>query len=444
MGDSSEAATSRFITSGPIALVTVDMDSVIAFANGAACELLERDLEGVRFLDLVHPDDRRRVAAGSTATVDPRTIRRRRGAVWRMVLPDGSALEVLAHTARAEIDGVLYGQIGFLPAPPRLAVLKALEAVAGAKPLDETLEILIDGIRTDESGIAVNWVAPDGAVHIFGNLDPILAGVDGRGNRDRDPASVWFEAAAQKSPARREELDSVRPEVAAAAEAAGYRAVCVSPITDPASGLALLYVNWVPHPSHLDYVEQTFADVLADVLRIALERADHGRQLHEAAHHDQLTGLANRRAFFPVLADAIAEGAASVLYLDLDEFKPVNDRLGHDVGDLILIGVAERLSAFAPATAMVARLGGDEFAIALPGDDGHGARAVAERLVAEIGKPFDLPGHGDVSIGVSVGFASTDSAGDADPNSLLLAADEALRRAKGEGKGTWVRARRPG
>jgi diguanylate cyclase (GGDEF)-like protein len=205
--------------------------------------------------------------------------------------------------------------------------------------------------------------------------------------------------------ARRDRLDVLRPDVAAAARAGGYEAVCVSPIPDPATGLELLYINWVRHPSHLDYVEQTFADVLADVLRFALERADHSRQLEHAANHDQLTGLVNRRAFFPALAEALGHGVASVLYLDLDHFKPVNDRLGHDAGDLVLVAVAQRLSACAPGNATVARLGGDEFAIAVPGDDGRGAQELSERLVAELPQPFDLEDYGKVSVGVSIGYA---------------------------------------
>jgi len=442
MDDPRAAATTKFLATGPVGVLTISMDAVVVFANEAACEYLERDPAGLAYAELIYPDDRARMAAGDKAMASRTVKRRGRGAIWRMVLPDGRALEILGNSAFVEIEGQYYGQLGFLPAPPRLAVLKTLETVAAARPLDETFVTLVDGIATDESGIAINWVDTDGSVRTFGNVDGVLAGLDALGGRDDDGASPWSEAARQGTVARRDQLDALLPDVAAAARAGGYEAVCVSPIPDPATGLELLYINWVRHPSHLDYVEQTFADVLADVLRIALERADHSRQLEHAANHDQLTGLVNRRAFFPALAEALGQGTASVLYLDLDHFKPVNDRLGHDAGDLVLVAVAERLSACAPGNATVARLGGDEFAIAIPGDDGRGAQELSERLVAELPQPFDLEDYGKVSVGVSIGYAVTDGSSGDDPHVLMLAADEALRAAKGEGKGTWVRARR--
>jgi diguanylate cyclase (GGDEF)-like protein len=133
-----------------------------------------------------------------------------------------------------------------------------------------------------------------------------------------------------------------------------------------------------------------------------------------------------------------------VLYLDLDGFKPVNERLGHAAGDEVLVAVAERLRACAPATAQVARLGGDEFAIVVPDDDGTVAEAVAERIVRAVAEPLEVGRDGEISVGVSVGYSVTDGTAPTDPNALLLAADDALRAAKGSGKGTWMRAPGPG
>ena len=357
-----------------------------------------------------------------------------------MLLADGGSVEVLTQARVLPVDGRSYLQIGFLPAPPRLTVLDTLHDVAAGRPLSHTFARLMDGIVSDVAGMAINWVDPDGRLHVFGNLPPVLAGVGEDGRRDTDPETPWWRAEEAGEPAEQVSLDGLRPAVGDAAAAAGFVACCVSPVPDPATGQALLYVNWVRDASMLAYVRQTFADVLADVLHVALVRAEDARRLHHAAHHDHLTGLANRGAFFDALTAAIGRGPVSVLYLDLDGFKLVNDRFGHDAGDQVLVSVAERLEACVPEDALVARLGGDEFAIVVPGDDGTVAEALAVRVVESVGRPFALEGAGEVAVGVSVGCSVTDGQEPTDATSLVAAADEALRTAKGDGKGTWVRA----
>jgi len=129
-----------------------------------------------------------------------------------------------------------------------------------------------------------------------------------------------------------------------------------------------------------------------------------------------------------------------VLYLDLDGFKPVNERFGHDAGDHVLVAVAERLRSLMPPGAVLARLGGDEFVIVVPDDDGSIAEALADRLVRRLPEPIQLEHYGETSVGVSVGFSVTSESHPGEPKDLMLAADQALRNAKGRGKGTWMRA----
>lgn len=428
-----------FVAAGPIGLLTFDMKARVVHANDAAASILRRDPTGTSVTDLLHPDDLARILAASQITSWDQSTRHP-GSVWRVLLPDGASLEVLARTSALEVEGVTYIQMGFLPAPPRLAVLGALEDVAAGRPLATTFAGLMAGLATDIAGMAINWVDPNGEVHLFGNLGPALGGLTGDGDRDFDSRNPWTEAAASGRSAERTSLEGLPSEVAEAAQAAGYVACCVSPVADPATGQALLYVNWVRDASILAYVRQTFADVLADVLQVALVRAEDARQLHFAAHHDRLTGLANRGAFFDALTAAIARGPVSVLYLDLDGFKLVNDEFGHDAGDQVLVSVAERLEACVPTGALVARLGGDEFAIVVPGDDGSMADALAVRVVDAVGQAFVLERYGEIAVGVSVGSSVTDGHAPTDANDLVVAADEALRFAKGDGKGTWVRA----
>jgi diguanylate cyclase (GGDEF)-like protein len=153
------------------------------------------------------------------------------------------------------------------------------------------------------------------------------------------------------------------------------------------------------------------------------------------ANHDVLTGLPNRRAFLDQLDDAIATakpGTLAVLLMDLDGFKDVNDRLGHPVGDALLVAFAERLRRSLPARALPARLGGDEFAVLLTAAGDVEAR---DRLVHVLRRRLSEPltiGEFPISVDASIGIAvaPTDGATSAD---LVHSADIAMYRAKRRG-----------
>jgi diguanylate cyclase (GGDEF)-like protein len=156
------------------------------------------------------------------------------------------------------------------------------------------------------------------------------------------------------------------------------------------------------------------------------------------AHHDALTGLPNRALFQARLEQAIAssipEQALAVLYLDLDQFKTINDSLGHPFGDALLAAVARRLRDTVRHTDTVARLGGDEFAIVhcgLPSDGS--ATDFAGRLVRDLGAPYTIDSC-EILIGVSIGVSHAPLDG-TDPDQLMKYADLALRNAKQEGRG---------
>jgi diguanylate cyclase (GGDEF)-like protein len=169
------------------------------------------------------------------------------------------------------------------------------------------------------------------------------------------------------------------------------------------------------------------------------ERRRNEDRIAHMAHHDALTAMPNRVLFHARLREALARGRRgecfSVLYLDLDQFKAVNDTLGHSVGDALLRAVSDRLLAEVRDTDTVARLGGDEFAILQTGtDQPRQASVLAERLIASLGAPYQIDGH-QVDIGVSIGIAMAEEGEDSD--TLLKNADLALYRAKADGRGTW-------
>jgi diguanylate cyclase len=156
------------------------------------------------------------------------------------------------------------------------------------------------------------------------------------------------------------------------------------------------------------------------------------RRAHEA-NHDGLTHLLNRRTFDHHLSGFLASNSddvrGAILLLDLDGFKEINDRLGHQTGDMVLLGIAEQLTRSAPDSAIVARLGGDEFALLIP-DVGSDAStmAIVEQLRTELTRPIVVDGF-PLSVGVSIGLAFAPTHGRT-PEDLLSAADVAMYRAK--------------
>jgi diguanylate cyclase (GGDEF)-like protein len=170
------------------------------------------------------------------------------------------------------------------------------------------------------------------------------------------------------------------------------------------------------------------------------ERRQAEARMAHMARHDALTNLPNRVLFREKLEAALAHvrrgQMLALLCLDLDQFKAVNDTLGHPIGDSLLRAVAERLAMSARETDTVARLGGDEFAIvqtaiARPTE----ATALAGRLIELLNAPFDVDGH-QIVIGTSIGITFAPQDGD-DPDQLLRCADLALYRAKVDGRGIY-------
>ncbi len=170
------------------------------------------------------------------------------------------------------------------------------------------------------------------------------------------------------------------------------------------------------------------ADSLRDTL---VERERLQSRLEHEANHDALTGLANRRCFTD--ATRARGGDGVVLFIDLDRFKEVNDRLGHGAGDEVLRTVASRLVGSLRSDDLVARLGGDEFATLLAATPPAEVGEVAARLLTAIREPIVLASGSEVRIDASVGTA-TERHDDAGPVDLLRDADAAMYEAKRAGR----------
>ncbi|MEV6847744.1 EAL domain-containing protein [Actinoplanes sp. NPDC051411] len=182
---------------------------------------------------------------------------------------------------------------------------------------------------------------------------------------------------------------------------------------------------------------------LVITLRDVTERRRLERELTHQAFHDGLTGLANRVLFADRLQHALARAArdgsvVGVLFIDLDDFKIVNDTLGHAVGDQLLIAVAERISGALRADDTAARLGGDEFACLIENVwDPNAVEDTAQRILTALGEPVPADGGQTLYAVASIGITTTPEADTADE--LLRQADLALYVAKGAGKNQWRR-----
>ena len=218
------------------------------------------------------------------------------------------------------------------------------------------------------------------------------------------------------------------------------------------SGDVVGYLSWRPFQPGKSVLHATLPSVgviaaLIFIATIALTNAirrrseklsESRRQLNHLALHDPLTGLANRTQFGQTLEQCLSSAPedqkTSVLFVDLDRFKAVNDTFGHPVGDRLLMLVAERMREILPS-ALIARIGGDEFNILLHNTDEQTIADVCGRIVKNLHEPFTIDGR-HISIGASVGASSL--CGAVDPFELTRQADIALYHAKAAGRNTYA------
>jgi diguanylate cyclase (GGDEF)-like protein len=319
------------------------------------------------------------------------------------------------------------------------------------------LQALVDvGARLDDVGDPVHQarIVLDGLAQRFGFQRGLLVGASDekiivlatRGVADVPTAALEPDAIVVKAWARREPLPVRRidPERNRLVHWAfpNARNLLVAPMVADGRPVGAIVVE---HQSRGIFgVERRVTSVLSQFAAVAalnLRNAVLLRSVQDLAERDSLTGAANRRTFQrtleqilgPTPRPATRTPVSAVLFIDLDDFKVVNDTLGHGVGDELLVAVTERISGLVRQGDLVARLGGDEFAI-LTDDDAelHRSRAMAERLVRDLRVPY-LIGDEPISVTASIGIASarqaTESASD-----VVRNADVAMYMAKANGK----------
>ena len=437
-------------------------DGAVTFVNEAYARyfgLSVDELEGEPHVPFIPEDDRERVidAIRSLGPDTPSVTLEH-----RMVRPDG-ALRWHEWTHRVVLDGrgevVGYGALGRDITEQREAEAlvadqaRILEMIARGAPLEDTFTELCEVVEAHAPDVVCSVSVvhdanadvlctgaapslPEGFVHA---LDGLRIG----------PRSASCGTAAHLGEAvvvTDVATDPLWEEFRELAMSHGIRSAWSSPITTSAEGRVLgtlcLYSREPASPSRR---HEQLVEMVVHHAAIAIERKRFEAQLAHQAHHDPLTRLPNRVLFMEFLVLALARArryrsTIAVLFLDLDRFKVVNDSLGHDAGDKLLVALGERLRSVIRPGDTVARFGGDEFTILC--EDLSGPQAtqqaveVAERLLDVIHQPFLLEGD-EHFLSASIGIALARS-GDDPPDALLRDADAAMYQAKERGKGRWA------
>jgi diguanylate cyclase (GGDEF)-like protein len=240
-------------------------------------------------------------------------------------------------------------------------------------------------------------------------------------------------------------VDDVRllpPEARADREAferAGIGAIYCTPVFVRGRLRAGLRLDRMGASQHWDAELAAVAKVVGELLATSLERREGDRRLRHQARHDALTGLPNRYALRDSLDERLAHGSTmssvALYYVDLDDFKRVNDMLGHGAGDEVLIEAARRLRERGGPGATVARVGGDEFVLVTPSSVDASPFPLARRLVEDFEAPIEVHGR-KLATSCSVGVALAPRDGGT-PDAILRAADLALHAAKARGGNRW-------
>jgi len=360
----------------------------------------------------IHPDDREAVLVGDVAAADPGTARRFE---YRLFRRDGQVIWVLDDIALTQSEGGQPLLQGLL-----IDITSAKLAEEALRASEEQQRMIIETasyafVAIDGAGRVVEWNRQ--AEETFGRPREEAIGADlteliippAQRQAHHDGMRRYMATGEGRILSRRMELDALHRD--------GHQFPVELTIWPVQSGDSIRF------------------NALIDDITARKELEE---QLRHQALHDSLTGLANRALFSDRVQHAldrsrVLESSLAVLFLDLDDFKTINDSLGHGAGDQLLIAVARRLERTLRPGDTASRLGGDEFAILLEDALTETPQAVATRIHDAFERPFAVQGK-QVLVHTSIGIA-LDSAAAATPDELLRNADLAMYVAKQRGKG---------
>jgi diguanylate cyclase (GGDEF)-like protein/PAS domain S-box-containing protein len=349
----------------------------------------------------------------------------------------GEAFLVTASPESELFAAVRNGQLDLIVTVGPLLILMVLLAAAFTRRLAGTNRRLAVAVRSNAELASIVESAEDAILSVdeAGRI-ATWNGAAARTFRLDENSAAGRSFAELFGPERREEVSSHLETVANGEPVERYQV----DLADPEGARIDLSLTYSPLPNDGDRAAgaSIIGRDISDLKRLEEE-------LEHQALHDSLTGMPNRALFRDRLDHALRRASrvpvsgpvgtrTGVLFIDLDDFKLINDTLGHRIGDALLVAVGRRISECLRPGDTAARLGGDEFTVLLENlSDPSEARLVADRILASLAAPFHLEGHETV-VGASIGIVLGETRED-QPDDLLRSADTALYAAKGNGKG---------
>jgi diguanylate cyclase (GGDEF)-like protein/PAS domain S-box-containing protein len=435
------AMVRRLVDDGMVLFVALRGDGEIEWVGRSSESILGRspeELTGTSALDLLHPDDVGVVLATLDETA--RNADERILAVLRARHADGSwvVLEFGGIDLRDDAgDGsfLVWGR-SYESATRLTAFLEALLAGQDLRVLFRQIVDWCDGLAPYSQTVLLRRRrgAAYEAVAAASSLPQELGGGLALASADDGWLRSLATGAAGEVP-----VDELPARLAAPAAAAGVHALWAMAIAGPGDRPDGLLLSWRQRPGHLLATHARHLEAAARLAQVAFEWARTHQDLVAAATTDPLTGLANRTQLAHAVGSTTEAGISALLFCDLDDFKGLNDRHGHVVGDRILQAVGRRFRASLRPDDTCARLGGDEFAAWCPQlSTTTEATDLAARLVDALARPIEVDGRAH-EVTCSVGVTVTAPGDEPTPlEALLHAADEALYEAKAVGKNRWI------
>ncbi|WP_267226097.1 sensor domain-containing protein [Dyella silvae] len=422
------------------AICVVDAEGRYVFVSASYERIFgykPEEVMGRRMIELVHPDDRDATLQTAAAIMAGHPQAHFQN---RYIRKDGQIVHIMWSARWSEADQV------------RIAVARDITALKRAESMTAALHAISEAAHA-----ADNLPALYEQIHrIVGGLLPaknfFVALYDAR----RDEVSFPYFVDERDEPPPPQQLDSgtltaelircgqallLSPDSSTAlslpvhgTDAAQWLGV---PLTCQGSTVGALVVQSYSSATRYSEADKELLQFVSAQVASAIERKRAEARLHHIARHDPLTDLANRDLFNQQLEAALDNvvrfgGNLALLYFDLDQFKQVNDRFGHHVGDLLLCEVAQRIKSHLREGDVVGRMGGDEFVVLLSHlQSTADSVAVAEKLRAVLNEPFQLAER-RLQISTSIGIATYPLHGD-DPRELTRAADYAMYQVKKNG-----------